>query len=247
MLLNKIVIGSTIEAAYYSLINECYFVPNRQFPPMFYRENTQTWAKLNIILGLLSKLLSFEDTETVRVVDNQLRISAASKVYKYDFEECFVFDPTGVSLENQIRDARPKTFIVLDDFELSTLGDYHFEIEPITGGENFARELHFYSSDRVDGSKYITDCVAESELTLEQINSFDYSDTMVKFVVERHLTSSGIRGTFMKYYKSGKPKYRKPKVHHVQRFSYERDNNLYDDTKYVKMMNLTLEQIVEEG
>lgn len=247
MLLDKVVIGSSIEAAYYALVNECYFVPNRQIPPMFYRENPKTWPKLNIMIGLLSKLLSFEGTETLRIVENQLRIPASNKTYKYDFGKCFIFDPTGVNLENQIKDAKPKTFITLDDFELSTLGDYHFEIESVTGGEDFARELHFYSSDRVDGAKYITDCVVESELTLEQINSFDYSDTMARFIVERHLTSVGIYGTFMKYYKSGKPKYRKPKVHHVQRFSYEKDNNLYEDTEHVKMMSLTLEQIVEES
>ena len=40
----------------------------------------------------------------------------------------------------------------------------------------------------------------------------DYSDSMVRFVVSRHLTSIGIYGSFMDTYKSGKPKYRKPKI-----------------------------------
>ena len=107
MLLDKVVIGSSIEAAY-ALVNECYFVPNRQIPPMFYRENPKTWPKLNIMIGLLSKLLSFEGTETLRIVENQLRIPASNKTYKYDFGKCFIFDPTGVNLENQIKDAKPK-------------------------------------------------------------------------------------------------------------------------------------------
>lgn len=247
MLLDKVVIGSTPEAAYYALINDCFFVPNREAPPMFYKENTETWPKLNLMLGLLSKLITFEETETIRLVDNQLRISAQNMTYKYEFGRCFVFDTTGIQLENEVVKTNPMTFLVFDDFELSTMGEHRFEIEPVTNGEAFAREIHFYCSDRVDGAAYITDCVVESELTREQINAFDYSDTMARFVVERHLTSVGIYGIFMTYYKSGKPKYRKPKVKHVNRFTYPRDNNTYADTEWVKMMNLSMEEIVEES
>ena len=247
MLLNKVVIGSTIEAAYYALLNDCYFVPNRQFAPIFYRENTETWPKLNFMLGLLSKLISFENTETIRLADNQLKIISQNTAYKYSFETCLIFDPTAIQLDNNIVTTRPKTFLVLDDFELSTMGKHRFSIEPITGGSNFAKEVHFYSSDRVDGASYITDCVVESELTQDQLNSFDYSDTMARFVVERHLTSVGIYGTFMEYYKSGKPKYRKPKVKHVKRLVYPKDNNIYADTESVKIVNLSLEQIIEKS
>ena len=111
---------------------------------------------------------------------------------------------------------------------------------------NFAKELHFYSSDRVDGSNYITDCVIESELTQDQINSFDYSDSMARFVVERHLTSLGVHGRFMKYYDSGKPKYRKPKVTHVKRLVFEKDNNKYKNTNKIKFIDLSLGEIIEK-
>ena len=85
MLLDRVVIGSTSEAAYYALINDCFFVPNREAPPMFYHENTETWPRLNFMLGLLSKLITFDDTETIRVIDDQIRISAQNRTYKYDF------------------------------------------------------------------------------------------------------------------------------------------------------------------
>ena len=246
MLLDKVVIGSTTTAAYYALINDCYFVPTRNRPELFYRENTKTWPRLNVSLGLLSKLICYDDTETIRLVDNQLRITATNTTYKYNFKSCYVFDPTGVQLENDIVAPRPKTFLVLDDFELSTLGSHKFEIEPISIQRPFARQVHFYCSDRVDGASYITDCIVESELTQEQISSFEYSDTMARFVVERHLTSVGIYGTFMEHYKSGKPKYRKPKVKHVKRIVVEKDNNLYADTENVKIVNSPLEDFVEK-
>ena len=107
--------------------------------------------------------------------------------------------------------------------------------------------MHFYSSDRVDGSDFITDCVVESELDQDQIKMFDYSDTAIRFVVERHLESIGVRGRFMKRYKSGKEKYRKPKVQHVRRVVCEKDNNVYSSTESVVMMNATLGEIIEKS
>lgn len=247
MLLDTVVIGSTLESAYYALINECYFVPNRQDVPIFYKENVNSWSKLNIMLGLLSKRVAFEDEGTIRIVDNQLRISAQNKTYKYNFEECLIFDPTGIQFENEIGQTRPKTYTVYDDFELSIMGPKRYHLDSITGGSGFAKELHFYCSGRVDGSDYITDCVVESELTKNQLYDFEYSDSMVRFVVERHLKENGVNGRFMKYYNNGSPKYRKPKVIHKSRSVFERDNNSYVDTKSIKFINMSLEEIIEQS
>ena len=168
-------------------------------------------------------------------------------MFQYSFNKLYVFDPTGVSLENKILEAKKKTFTVFDDFELSVLGPKKYELKPITNGDLPLKEMHFYCSERVDGADFITDCVVESEQTQEQINSFEYSDTMMRFAVERHLSSIGVNGSFMNYYANGKPKYRKPKVLHVRRMSFEKDNNVYEDTDLVKIMNLTLEKVVEKS
>ena len=141
----------------------------------------------------------------------------------------------------------PKTYRVIDDFELSVLGPKRYELDPLCYSTSLVKELHFYCSGRVDGSDYITDCVTESELTQEQINSIDYSDSMVRFVVERHLTSLGVYGRLMKYYDSGKPKYRKPKVVHAKRLAYEKDNNLYKDSDKIVFLDKSLGEIIEES
>ena len=111
MLLNKVVIGSTTTAAYYALMNDCYFVPTRNRPELFYREDTKIWPKLNISLGLLSRLIHYENTETIRLIDDELRISAANTTYKYNFDCCYVFDPTGIQMDNKIKLLKPKTFL----------------------------------------------------------------------------------------------------------------------------------------
>lgn len=257
MLLKGAVIGSSIQAAYYALVNEYCFIPSRKMPIMFYEspevslfglnKAPDIWSRLNLMLGLLSKRIAFEDTSNIRVTDDIIKITTGNLTFKYHFERLFIFDPTGIQTESEIQKVRPRTFIVFDDFELSVLGPRRYELEPITKGSGFARELHFYCSGRVDGSDYITDCVMESELSYEELNSFDYSDSIARFVVERHLTSAEVYGRFMKYYNSGKPKYRKPKVVHVKRVSHEKDNNQYRDTEKVKFLDLSLRQIIEES
>jgi len=247
MLLDRVVIGSTLESAYYALINQFFFIPTRKDYPIFYKPGTRTWPNINIMLGLLSKRISFENTETIRIIDNQIKISSENVIYKYTFNECFVFDPTGLVIENKVKENRQKTFMIYDDFEISVLGPKRYELDPIKRETGFAQSLHFYCSGRVDGSDYITDCVVESELTHEQLYHFDYSDSMVRFVVERHLQFLGVHGSFMNFYKSGKPKYRKPKVLHKKRLVYERDNNLYLDSESVKFVSYSMEQISEES
>lgn len=257
MLLSSLVIGSTVESALYALVNEHYFLPTRQMPAMFYNKlevplfgfdnEREAWTRLNFMLGLLSKRIAFDDTSNIRVSEEEVRITAGITTFKYQFDRVYVFDTTNIKIENETLETREKTFVVIDDFELSTLGPKRYELPCITGQTGPARELHYYSSDRVDGASYITDCVVESELTQEQLSSFDYSDSMIRFVVERHLTSVGVHGIFMEYYNSGKPKYRKPKVTHVKRLVFERDNNVYKDTEKVKIVRKSLGEILEES
>ena len=125
------------------------------------------WTKINLLLGLLSSRLGFDSVSGIRVSENILKITTGNTTFKYEFEDLVVFDATGIQTENEILQARNETYTILDDFELSTLGPKKYELPCITAEGPVAKELHFYSSDRVDGASYITDCVVESELTKE--------------------------------------------------------------------------------
>lgn len=255
MLLTKAVIGSTVEAAYFALVNDFFFIPTRKTPPMFYNEapipslktrtEPESWNKVNTMLGLSSKRICFPETSALKIEEGIVKIVSENTVFRYQFDKIYVFDTTSIKIDNKIKKALPKTFIVIDDFELSTMGQKRYHLPTTTRQENFAKKINFYCSGRVDGSDYITDCVVESEMTQEQINLFEYSDSMVRFVVQRHLEAIGVRGSLMKYYNNGMPKYRKPKVKHVKRIVQEKDNNIYEDTDIVKILNLSLGDIIE--
>jgi hypothetical protein len=257
MLLKGVVIGSTVESAYYALVNDHHFIPTRKTPPLFYRKisipilgtdsDSEVWSKLNLFLGLLSKKVCYGEFSNIRISEEEIKIITDNTSFKYSYDKAYVFDSTGITAEATIIDSNPKTYTVIDDLELSVLGPKRYHLDSISGDTGLARELHFYSSGRVDGSDYITDCVVESELTREQIISFDNSDSMVRFVVERHLTSLGVKGRYMKDYKNGDPKYRKPKVKHVSRFVIEKDNNKYKSTSKIAFIDPTLEEIIEKS
>ena len=247
MLLNSVVIGSTTQSANFALSNGYYFINVREELQPFYN-NISEWSRLMLELGFSGKLLSYDHTPRVRIEDNDLKVTSDSSVFKYVFGQCYILDPTRVQHENELLKPNPKTFLVLDDFELSQLGEKRNAIPEMRDDSNFANRLTFYISDRVDGASYITDCVVESVLTREHLNSFDYSDTMVKFIVERYLKSQGVNGLFMNLYKNGTPKYRKPIVKHVKRLVIEMDNNKYKDSEIVKFsIQDTLDEIKPEG
>jgi hypothetical protein len=246
MLLDKIVIGSTVKSAAFALSKGYYFINVREQLQPFYDQISE-WSRLILELGLSGKLLSYEETPKVRIEDDIIKIATDSHTIKYQFGRCYALDPTRVQHENEFIKTNPKTFLVLDDLELSQMGKRE-NIPELVTDLDFARRIVFYTSDRVDGASYITDCVVESVLTHEHLNSFDYSDTMVKFVVERYLKSQDINGIFMNLYKNGTPKYRKPIAKHVNRLVFEKDNNVYKDSEAVKFRTQdTIDEFKPEG
>ena len=257
MFIGKIVLGSTVESAYYALVNDCVFVDTRLCPALFYKKTpvrilghdreSIVWKKINTLLGLMSRRIHISNLDRVKIQEDRMRVVQGTSVFDYTFSKAVVFDATRLSIENEICVPNQKSYLVIDDFELSSLGPKRYELEELSQDTDFARELHFYSSNRVDGAKYITDCLLISELTQEQMNSFDYSDSIGKIFVERYLESIGVHGSFMNYNLNGTKKYRKPKVLHTARFVYEKDNNKYKDSEFVEFSDLTLEQIIEKS
>lgn len=204
-----------------------------------------TWSRMQLMMSLQGKLLNYQDIKYIRIIDNELKVSSDDGFFKYTFNVCNIFDPTGVQLENDIIKQGETLYKVYDDFELGNLGGKHQHLESKLSEDDLAKQIHFYISDRVDGANYVTDCVAESVLTKEQINDVDYSDSIVRFCVARYLTSIGIHGTFMNMYKNGKPKYRKPRITHNKRILVEQEQNVYKDSLNVKFPRLSLKDILD--
>jgi len=256
MLLDKVTVGSDITAALYSIVNDSYFLYNAKRPPLFFETAPFRifgsdrvdfiWSRALLLLSMQGKLITCHDFEKARITNEKIKISSKSENFEYCFNFCEIFDPTGLELDNEVVDPRGFDYVVHDDFELSNLGAKHSYLKPkIEKLESFASEIHFYTSDRVDGATYVTDCVVQSILTRENLQDFEYSDSMVRFAVKRYLEYIGVKGNFMKLYKSGAPKFRKPKVVHKNRVVTERDRNIYLDSENIKFLKLNLKEVFQ--
>jgi hypothetical protein len=194
-------------------------------------------------MALTGKLLNYKGLQNIKIEENLLKVTSGDTVYKYNFESCVIFDPTGVNIDADMAEAIPQVYQVYDDFEISNLGGKHKYLRPKIGPEF---EIYYYNSERVHGANYVTDCVVKSKLNKQQLNSVEYSDSLIRFVVLRDLEEIGIKGNLMGLYKNGSSKYRRPKVKHKKRVILERDKNKYADSKYLKFKSMTLQEVFDE-
>tara|TARA_B100000085_G_scaffold60353_1_gene53107 strand:- start:10284 stop:11072 length:789 start_codon:yes stop_codon:yes gene_type:complete len=255
MHLGDIVIGSSLEALFYAFAKQVTFISTRKDPPMFYRRlatpifgftvEPVAWSRLFFMMGMLGKLIDLADHGRIDVrSDGSLKIRKNGLTSEYTFDKCEIFEASDVDLDLIPEQVLEKGFLVLDDFELSSLGSRKASIKSVKSKNQFIREMHFYSSDRIAGANYVTDCVTESLLTQEQLNSFDYSDTMARFVIERALADQNVLGALNGYHKTGKVKYKKPKVKHVRRLVYEINNIRYADSKNIIFLKNSLKETI---
>ena len=257
MFLDKITIGSSIESLLYAFLNDNYFLPTENSTPIFYKKMSKrilplerqdyNWSRLMTSMSLLGKLLNYEDLYSVRIRNDQIKFIHPRGPHRYHYGVCNIFDTTKVQTDSQIKIKKDSMYTIYDDFELSNLGAKHPYLQSFLSSQDLAKEIHYYISNRVDGANYVTDCVVESFLNKEQINDINYSDSIVRFAVIRHLEAIGIRGNFMNFYKNGAPKYRKPKVKHKKRIVIEKEMNIYQDTDKLKFLNFSMKEILNES
>lgn len=249
-------IGSDLESAVYAFLSNAFYLPTCLLGPLFYKNSSPlylgsnrgdySWSRIMTIMGLESRLLNYPNLKSIRLEEDTIKISSPTGVKRYKFGSCKVFDTTLINLTNEILEHRPSIYRVYDDFEISGLGGKRKYIQPKVTDEELATEIHYYISSRVHGAKYITDCVVESNLTRNQLNDFNYSDTMVRFSIARHLESIGIKGKLCGVYKSGKQKFRSPTILHKKRILFETEKNIYEDSEKVKFINYSMEEIFDK-
>ena len=112
MLLDRIVVGNTVESALYALLSDSYFLSNRNLPPLFFkklevpllgfRTEPGAWSRICFMLGLLGKLIIPDEDTTPRIVEGEIKFVSSGDLQKHTFLECDIFDSTNLILENEI-------------------------------------------------------------------------------------------------------------------------------------------------
>ena len=250
MLLRNVVVGYSLESALFAYHNQFHYIDTDSFQPLFF-EKSEGFSIFNLtskkdicdtlkqLLGLLGLNLEFEDLQQVRIKEKTIKIFGTKLLAEYQFENCYIFERLNVKHENKIAKASEETYRVIDDFKVSRIGKSVVSIPPVTTEDSLLSYVCFYNSLRVPGSKYVTDAVAVSNLTKNELYDFDSSDTMAAFKLRHMLNQMGYHGLKDgQVYKSGKPKLKKIRVEHVARHVLPVDNNIYLDSGEVRFIKL---------
>ena len=108
----------------------------------------------------------------------------------------------------------------------------------------FVKDIYFYKSERIDGDHKKKDLVAVSYLNKEQIQLFDYSDTIARFKVQSLMKEAGIVGARNGTSEDGSQKNQSVRVEPDHRQVININKNTYKDSENVKFLNLSVEQVL---
>ena len=260
---DTIVIGGNLSAkmyAYYNQLPCIYNVANAPFKfdvlekslllePLS-RNSLQIWQKLSFILSASGHLPMGDKAASISIKDNLLKISThASRLGKFEFNKLIVFEDKGVyglpSLQRQeIGKSR-----VIDWFDVRSGMEHDHNL--FESEDDFVKKVYFYPSDRFGNQKsgrVRKDLVAISYLDKDEIDAFDYSDTMARFKILQMMKDTGIRGA-----RNGRDtynpeiyRYYSPKIEATQREIFPNIKNYYEEDERFEFRYDTAEEIIKQ-
>ena len=180
--------------------------------------HVEAWSMLKFLCAMRGLIINSNDLEYVRIEGTKVLIRGT----EIEFKKCHFFPHNLVKSDLSIADVQNKNCYKIIDFMRLKFCDAS-NLVPI-----FPKE-HFISRIESVGRK---DIFSLSYLQKEQLTNFDYSDTMVRFIVEKLLQDSSElhRPLISKDSESR----RKPKLEVLERKVLSAEEVVYSSTKKVK-------------
>lgn len=154
------------------------------------------WERLMFVMGLGGQLPMTNRASAANIQDNLLKVTTTnSRLGRFEFEKLVIFDDTRVSGLPLIKERHKGKYRVLDWFDVRSGMEHEHDV--FETDSDFIKTVHFYPSDRFGEqkkSRIRKDLVAVSYLDQEQLDDFDYSDTMARFKILDMMKKAGIKG-----------------------------------------------------
>jgi len=164
------------------------------------------WERLLFLLSLRGLAPLSNLCTSIRHIDSRVVCyNDYSKIMELNFEKCLYFGDRNASGFVTKTKFDAGTYLCYDYIAFNKGGKH--EIDFIHTGDDFISEIWFYSSDRIDGNTPVRDACAVSKLTSDQLNDFDFSETMARFKVMQTMKDNGMRGPQNGFTKKGTPRH----------------------------------------
>ena len=184
------------------------------------------WDRLFFLLSLKGLIPLSNLCKTVRYDGKSIVCSNEySKIFEASFVNCHYFgdsNAAGFVRKNKLDE---HSYICYDYIAFNSGGKH--EIDYIYTDDDFISEVWFYSSDRIDGNTPVRDACAVSELTRQQLQDFDYSETMARFKTLKVMKDNGMRGKQNGYTKKGTPRHYDFRTTSIERQTHRK----YDESR----------------
>ena len=251
-----VVIGYSLEAVCYSFVNDCHLIINSLRRPFEFdiiednenlkwlstRNKLEAWSQVVLEQSLDGFCPFGSHVESIRIEDNTIKVVPESgTLIEIEFENCYIFEDENVTVPNELVKKRGDMYRVFDWMNVRT-GTTH-KFDTIETKDPFINKIHFYKSRRIDGQHNKKDLVAESFLANDQLEEFDFSETMAKFKIQSVMGAKGIRGSRSGISKNGKQVYYNVKIEPDYRYIEPLGKSKYKDSENVKFLDLSLDEI----
>ena len=186
----NVVIGADLDAIEFAHDNKFFLIKNRPPHHHSYESTENIWAEKSYELYNLGLTPFADKVSSIRITPEEklIKIITHKSAFTVQYEELHLFDTenvSGVSLKREIARYR-----VVDWFDCKGL--YDLDFDEMATEDQFVNKIKLFKTLRIDGDQKYLDLLCESFLTEDQLKSFDYSDTMVRFKVADLLKKRGI-------------------------------------------------------
>jgi len=174
------------------------------------------WERLLFLLNLDGKVPLANLCVSMRFDGEHLICSNEySRIGALNFSNCFYFGDDNISGLVREKELANPSYTCYDWIAFNSGGKH--EIDHIWVGDDFVKEIWFYSSDRMCGNTPVKDACVVSMLTQEQLSEFDYGETMARFKMISEMEKRGMKGRQNGYSTNGNPKHYKFRTTPIRR------------------------------
>jgi hypothetical protein len=186
----NVVIGADLDAIEFAHDNNFFLIKNRSPHHHSYEKTENIWAEKSYELYNLGLAPFADKVSSIRITPEEklMKVITHKSAFTVQYEELHLFDTenvSGVSLKREVVHYR-----VVDWFDCKGL--YDLDFDEIATEDQFVNKIKLFKTLRIDGDQKYLDLLCESFLTEDQLKSFDYSDTMVRFKVADLFKKHGI-------------------------------------------------------
>jgi len=202
------------------------------------------WEHVYFVLGLKGLTPFSSVCNSLRLDTNKLTgFSEYAKLRTIEFGVCHYFDEHSTYNLLSSKD-KPRTHLVYDTFAFIRGGKHHLDF--ISSDDDFCKEIWFYPSPRLDGNTPIKDACVLSILSDEQIDDFDFSETIVRLTALQKMKDLGLRGPKNGYQEDGSQRYRSFKAQALDRTKLLASPPVWIERDTVVVPQITEEDLVED-